>query len=759
MAPVLALTPVNATASCTGYDGSENFETYPANYPPAYATSGATCFYTHGLTTGGIIVNTPPGSPGTIGTKTYYVNNDLTQFNFDIDAGVTSLCAAGMTVEPTFDFDFRTTATAPTGGTTHNVHGVYAGSGANAAGVGYGFDGTFTPRLVLRANDGVNGQQSYVGSFFGSPPALAADTWYHASFNVRCNYNGRPALFAAITIAGTTYGGIQAIPSPYGGFNGGIPYGLTYGTFSFPDSGSPGFSYVNSYLDNIRVSGFTTAGVPSASFTAPSGANIVGVDSSIDGANVIYRYTGGGCASGTSCVATLNGQSLTANIATSATNCNRVDLVAAGLQNVVFGDCTGNTAQVASLKILEPDLADTFVPPGCNFPEDEADSWAPSLTGINQLVNLEFGGVDYNLYLSEGQTHCRVFAVLGFSDLDGKVGFSTFIKDSDILTGTATTNYRTQYAPSGVFADDIALCQPVAEEDLESSSTSNGDAYLIAVGQELSTKVYNVLNGNVNLVSTGTGSLGAAKSVSCTGSTTAPALLQTVTGLYGFNYRTGAVAWSKAITGGLMRGSTESWDGKWGAVYDNDPAGAKIRLLNMTTGAYVGNLTPPSGTIKWMKLDSTGQNLFVQTDATLDQVLRFDVHGSTTIVPVAAGDPTPGCLDPLVCDPTTQPGSGSGGGGGGESPLGNSIFGGLIAAGGGLFGGSEAIGGILVSVLLILGFAVIGYGAVGESLAGASIGGTLGLVLSVSIGIFPLWPIIVACLVAAAIIIVKSRGG
>jgi hypothetical protein len=94
-----------------------------------------------------------------------------------------------------------------------------------------------------------------------------------------------------------------------------------------------------------------------------------------------------------------------------------------------------------------------------------------------------------------------------------------------------------------------------------------------------------------------------------------------------------------------------------------------------------------------------------------------------------------------------------------DDPVGEgTIFGGMVASASNLFGGNTVIGGILVSILLIIGFAVIGYGALGGSSVGGGVGAVLGLILSLAVGIFPLWPIVVIVILALAFMVFKLRG-
>lgn len=91
--------------------------------------------------------------------------------------------------------------------------------------------------------------------------------------------------------------------------------------------------------------------------------------------------------------------------------------------------------------------------------------------------------------------------------------------------------------------------------------------------------------------------------------------------------------------------------------------------------------------------------------------------------------------------------------------LGGAIFGPAVDGFAGAFGGSTTIGGIVVSILLILGFAVIGYDSLGGSLLGGGLGAVLGLVLAVSMTIFPLWPIVAAIVLAIGYLFLKFKGG
>lgn len=404
----------------------------------------------------------------------------------------------------------------------------------------------------------------------------------------------------------------------------------------------------------------TTISASGADYAAASGENILGPAVDISGTNLVYRHTGGASCPTWTCVKTLNAQTMTPVLGTIATGCNRVDGIAAAQENVMFSRCDTTAGDVSSLSVLKPDLSSTYIPPECDDMSAEAladmESWTPDLTGISQLATFEFGSIDYDFIVGGADTGaCSIFAFLGFSDSDGKVGIAWFTVTFGGSSVEETVHQRAQYASSSNPADDIAVCAPDDEGANTDEESPIAGMYIIATDPGLTTRVYRMQGDTgdpLTLVSSGSGSLGSAYGISCGGGD-APALLQTATAAYGFNYRTGSTAWALPITGGCARCSAESWDSKWGAVYD-DPAdsAAVIRILNMTSGEVVGNVSASSltGTVKWMGFDSSGQNLWVQTDSTVDHIVRFDVHTRTTGLPVVAGDRTPGGNDHSDCD-------------------------------------------------------------------------------------------------------------
>lgn len=389
----------------------------------------------------------------------------------------------------------------------------------------------------------------------------------------------------------------------------------------------------------ITAPDFGFSGEASFDYAAPATENIIGFDVDISGANIIYRYTDTGTPT-TTFVSTLPAQTLSGKLATANTGCQSIYGVTAAQENVAFSKCTGSG--VSSIEVLDPGLSDTFVPAACTDVEGaDIDSWAVDLAGISAFSTYEFGSIDYEFVAGEFDGGCTIIAVIGFTDLDGKIGFLGLIHF--VGGSTSVQHHRAQYttdAQNG--AEDIAVCEPDASSEIPDAQQTE---YLIAIHHDQPTRAY-VNNDDTNsaqLVSTGSGALGSAVSISCSGSNTARALLITGSHVYGYNYKTGSVAWQHSNSNVVPLSGAESWDGKWGAYADSE----FIRIINMTDGSVLENISLPTGYIREIHMDSTGQSIFVWTDSDIDHILKYDIHAITTGTPIAPGDRTPN--DPTDC--------------------------------------------------------------------------------------------------------------
>lgn len=203
----------------------------------------------------------------------------------------------------------------------------------------------------------------------------------------------------------------------------------------------------------------------------------------------------------------------------------------------------------------------------------------------------------------------------------------------------------------------------------------------------------------------------------------------------------GGVVWGPISppSGGIAgaRAVATSRDGKWTAVV----GATTTQILNNTNGNLVGTLTTPSGTFREVRMDDTGQTLWI---ATATSITKYDVHTATTGISVPPGSRGSGsgqvCRNganvviPCSGGPTTtNTNTGTVGSGflginpGAIDPTGN---------------GSALVGGLFMSILFIIGCACLGAAILPSKepsamIWGAGIGAVLGFALTVGMGIMP----------------------
>lgn len=193
-----------------------------------------------------------------------------------------------------------------------------------------------------------------------------------------------------------------------------------------------------------------------------------------------------------------------------------------------------------------------------------------------------------------------------------------------------------------------------------------------------------------------------------------------------------------------------SQNGRWGAYYSG---ATTVSVVNATNGVIVATLTPPTGTLRDMFIDDTGQNIYVATSTT---AARFDVHTTTTSAVVQPGQQGNLCRK---ADGTYGPcggaaattSSGPAGSFFGAQPSNFDISG----------AGSATSGGFLMSLLIILGMASVGSGIIpGKAtdsgrIWGAAVGALLGFGWTVFLNFMP--PIITFLLVVVSVLLLGGR--
>jgi len=246
MGTLASLPSAEATASCAGLDGNENYEDYTSFAPPP-----SNCLYT-------------PGVYGTVSTTQHRPGSGSKSFLTTADAGSRVTLAGG-----NFCTTAQRTATGsslgfdawfyPTQGTSGSgFHGVgmgnSGGSNPNAfAGVGFDAGGNWGVRV--NSNSG-GGQVNSFTALLGGAPLVTLNQWYQVQLVIICGPTGsvqQDRVSGSVTISGTTYGA-QYIPASGQGWPS-TGVAASFGIAAVTDSSATG-SFI-AYLDDWSVEGYT----------------------------------------------------------------------------------------------------------------------------------------------------------------------------------------------------------------------------------------------------------------------------------------------------------------------------------------------------------------------------------------------------------------------------------------------------------------------------------------------------------------------
>lgn len=200
-----------------------------------------------------------------------------------------------------------------------------------------------------------------------------------------------------------------------------------------------------------------------------------------------------------------------------------------------------------------------------------------------------------------------------------------------------------------------------------------------------------------------------------------------------YDIDTGLEVWTKTgVDSPTSRGVALSDDAKWAAYKDGDV----IKILNALTGTETGSVTVPSGTWHSMKMDATGQNLWVATD---DFLARYRIVPFTTVTDVA---PSGGTEDVPPEDEADFLG-------GQGAVIGDAL-------GVGEFGGNIFMGFIMIA------FVAIGSLLTFRNLFAAAIGAVLGFALAWGFGYFDVvtvFALVVICAVILGLRLFRGSSG
>lgn len=477
------------------------------------------------------------------------------------------------------------------------------------------------------------------------------------------------------------------------------------------------------YLFVFSVEGVDAIVTPSATASV---TNLVGFDVDPTGTTAIARTENGDK------VVTWDAQGLGAGNTPFDTNCVEFEAVTAASENVVFLDCNGDD----TVRIKASTLGTVNLPDGCSGVEDEFDSWnSAELTEGNtaEISDLGYFSVNWEVSISE-PGFCTAHAIMVLSTKDGKIGLMTgvfsggssaaeFLAEKDFAWKQYTATSNPVYdvcgqAIPGNSQENFGLDTLVVATDPTASTVAYrwNNEFPIA-GDDPTLSTYRVLGG----------SLGSAGAVDCSVSELGTIILYSGGATRAFSLVNNTQLWERtdldASTGTFTQPIAISLDGQWGAV----AVGGFTHILDMGNGTSLATISNPSGTLISVKMDSTGQNVWIATTST---IARYGISHITTI------DPVDTCL---FCETGSQT---------------NTQTGGPIPEGG-LFG---LISGTLFMAFLLI-FGVVWMG-IRQGAPGAAIGALffVGLGLSYAIGWMPIWMIVVMSLLAfgASFLLPKS---
>jgi hypothetical protein len=526
------------------------------------------------------------------------------------------------------------------------------------------------------------------------------------------------------------------------------------------------------YLDDLSISGLTAAATPTVG--AAVTATVVGL-TGFDVDPYDHVIISRNAAAGVSSVNTYDATTLAIRGASPvATGCNRQDGVMAysipsgatrggrefsGYMACTSGAATTNQFSIRGGDLNNPDQSGTQCTDYCNINIASAStSISPYCTNQNaatfssssaQLGNVAPIPISWeNSENPANNAPRRAYVGFAFDDTsNGNVGawLITQLNNNHDLTCMATVPFST---PS----ESRQVCTWRNPHD-------NLD-YLAASGANSPTRAWRLAvdtsaGGNLQLsqTSTLTAPLDKMVALSCAGN---DATMMDGSGMVRRVHivgtsGTGGLVWGPLTGYAATRGVAMSQDEKWGAYIATSTT---ANIVNGTTGAIVGTVTLPTGTFKGMRLDDTGQVLWIATDV---RISKYNINAVTTVASQPPGSRGTGTTQTCV-DANLQP-----------KPCGGATAGGTTSTGaiGNFFGvdpgrldpkgeGDSTRGGFLLSLMLIIGFAAVGASIIpsrspSTMMMGAAIGGVLGFGWTVFLGVMP--PVITFILVVLGILV------
>lgn len=516
----------------------------------------------------------------------------------------------------------------------------------------------------------------------------------------------------------------------------------TYGSATFNSkvivefAAGPGDYY---WVDDLNFLGrsqpaasFGSAAV-SATYTA-----LTGFDVDPTGTTAIVRYDSGG----SSYVATYPAQGLGATAtATKDTTCGSMTgRVRSLVTNVMYLDCGGSDFLEIDSSVLGP----PNVPPACPSQDDTQwddldDGDLDEVSDVSDISDFRILTPRYDAVVQDG-SGCSVFGYVILGTNDGRVGLRTI---NFLALGSGSVTDLGEYS-SVPFA---ATNQPVTKlcgsifDTADTGTESN--VFIVAADTTTSTVIFEAVGAPARLQAYRTlgGGLGSANAVAC--SAGSKALIASGSGIYNFDIANGTSTQLFAGTVDLeANGLVMSLDGKWGGYIPVSTG--SIVLFHASNGTVVGEVPRPSGAFRALRMDSTGQNLWV---ATATAVNRYEIFTATTGTPVASPDLCPETNTVVIGCVNSGAGSSTGAGGDGD-PLGGDR-GCLLCEGddASLFGegGARAMRGWGFTLLLVVSMAAVLGGLAASSKDAAKIamlaggGAALGLVAGLSLSYWLGW--------------------